>query len=84
MASPSTERVNQHLLTSLLPAPLHRLAATLKPPPSPSWPIRSLSSTQPLKRDKCDWTERGRQHVGTEEGGFSEPLPPSLPIYVSH
>lgn len=49
MASHSNERVKQHLLASLLPTSLHRLAATLRLPPFPTQPIRSLSSTQPLK-----------------------------------
>lgn len=67
MASPSIDRVNQHLLTSLVRASLHRLAAKLSPPPSPSQPIRSPSFTQPLKPGESDWTEHA-QHAGRGRG----------------
>lgn len=68
MASSSTERVNQHLPTSLLPASHHCVAATLRPPPSPTQPIRFLPSTQPLKPDVSDWMGKGGLHAGQGRG----------------
>lgn len=77
MASSSSERVNQRLLTSLLPASLQHLAAKLSPPPSNHIPV-----LHPAPEGRWIWLDRER---GTAckagEGGFltaSRSCSPSL------
>ena len=47
--------------------------------------LLSLSSSQPLKADGSDWTEKGELVAGWG-GGSSQPLALALalPLYVSH